>query len=375
MPPRRAALSSFRLAVPRVLVALVSWNSAAHLREAIASVPEGVPVVVVDNASSDGSANVAREAGARVIDAGANLGFGPACNRAALEGGPSETILFLNPDAALVDGARTLAALLAALDADPVVAAVAPRLEGDGQELFQLRRLPSARALVREALLVDRLFPSNAGLRRDRYLDEDRRASFDVEQPAAAALLVRRDAFEALSGFDSAFTPAWFEDVDFCARLLESGWRIRYVPGGRYTPSEFRPRSSAAWTAAVSSALPSPTAAGTTSAVTSIQSERFSQASLGVSGESARPEDAGNAKARITVANRLEQPLPICDSLRQCLMGYFPAWRMRCTNPPVWQGPARSWPAGSTSSANSAKEEWGKSGSPSKPHRSSVRSP
>ncbi|MGZ5430216.1 MAG: glycosyltransferase family 2 protein, partial [Thermoanaerobaculia bacterium] len=90
------------MTVPRVLVAIVSWNSAAHLRDAITSVPEGVPVIVVDNASSDGSAGVAREAGARVIAAGTNLGFGPACNRAALEGGPSETILFLNPDAALV---------------------------------------------------------------------------------------------------------------------------------------------------------------------------------------------------------------------------------------------------------------------------------
>ena len=234
MPPR-AALSSLGLTVPRVLVAIVSWNSSAHLREAIVSVPESVPVVVVDNASSDGSAEVARTAGACVIDAGVNLGFGPACNRAAREGGPSETILFLNPDAALVDGSRTLAALLAALDADPAVAAVAPRLEGDGQDRFQLRRLPSAHALVREALLVDRLFPNNAGFRRDRYLDEDRRAAFDVEQPAAAALLVRRDAFEALSGFDAAFTPAWFEDVDLCARLLKSGWRIRYVPEGRAT--------------------------------------------------------------------------------------------------------------------------------------------
>jgi GT2 family glycosyltransferase len=220
-------------AVPRVLVAIVSWNSAAHLRDAVASVPEGVPVVVVDNGSTDGSAEVARAAGARVIEAGANLGFGPACNLAAREGGPSETLLFLNPDAALVDGRRTLDALLAALDADPLVAAVAPRLEGDGQELFQLRRLPSLGALAREAFLVDRLFPGNAGLVRDRYLDRDRGAAFDVEQPAAAALLVRREAFESLGGFDPAFAPAWFEDVDLCARLLESGRRVRYVPEGR----------------------------------------------------------------------------------------------------------------------------------------------
>ena len=206
-----------------------------HLREAVASVPDGVPVVVVDNASSDGSAEIARSAGARVIEAGANLGFGSACNRAAREGAPSETILFLNPDAALVDGPRTIAALLAALDADPAVAAVAPRLTGDGQETFQLRRLPSMGSLFREAFLVDRLFPKNPGFRHDRYLDRDREAAFDVEQPAAAALLVRRDAFEALGGFDPVYSPAWFEDVDFSARLLESGHRIRYVPEGRAT--------------------------------------------------------------------------------------------------------------------------------------------
>lgn len=223
------------MSAPRVLVAIVSWNSAAHLAAAVKSVPEGVPVVVVDNASTDGSTEAARAAGARVIEAGVNLGFGPACNRAAREGAPSETILFLNPDAALVDGRRTLDVLLETLDADPAVAAVAPRLTGDGQERFQLRRLPSSGSLVREAFLIDRLFSGNPGFRRDRYLDRDRDTAFDVEQPAAAALLVRRDAFEALGGFDPAFMPAWFEDVDFCARLLESGRRIRYVPEGRAT--------------------------------------------------------------------------------------------------------------------------------------------
>lgn len=218
------------MSVPRVLVAIVSWNSAAHLAAAVKSVPSGVPVVVVDNASSDGSAEIARAAGARVVEAGANLGFGPASNLAAKEGAPSETILFLNPDAALRDGEATLAALLAALDADPGVAAAAPRLTGDGQEEFQLRRLPRLGAILREALLVDRLFPANAGFRRDRYLDRSRDEAFDVEQPAAAAFLVRRTSFEAVGGFDPAFAPAWFEDVDLCAKLLEHGGRIRYVP-------------------------------------------------------------------------------------------------------------------------------------------------
>ena len=70
---------------------------------------------------------------------------------------------------------------------------------------------------------------------RDRYLDRPRDAAFDVEQPAAAALLVRRADFDAVGGFDPAFAPAWFEDVDLCAKLLASGRRIRYVPAARAT--------------------------------------------------------------------------------------------------------------------------------------------
>ncbi len=218
---------------PRVAVAIVTWNSAAHVAEAVRSVPEGVPVVVVDNGSVDGSAEVAREAGARVIAAGANLGFGPACNLGAEVSAPSETVLFLNPDAALVDGRACLEALLAALDGDRTVAAAAPALTGDGQERFQLRKFPTLGSLAREALLLNRLFPDSAGLRSERYLDRPRDAPFDVEQPAGAALLVRRDVFEELGGFDAAFAPAWFEDVDLCARILASGRRLRFVPSAR----------------------------------------------------------------------------------------------------------------------------------------------
>lgn len=218
---------------PQVLVAVVSWNSAAHLEEAIRSVPPGVPVVVVDNASSDGSASLARRAGARVLEPGRNLGFGPACNLAAKEGGPSGTILFLNPDAALLDGAECLGTLLAELDRDPSLGAVAPALVGTGQERFQLRRFPTACSIAREAFLLNRLLPENRGFLRERYLDRPRDVPFDVEQPAGAAFLVRREAFEAIGGFDPMFVPAWFEDVDLCARLWKSGRKIRYVPAAR----------------------------------------------------------------------------------------------------------------------------------------------
>ena len=80
---------------------------------------------------------------------------------------------------------------------------------------------------------MNRLFPRNRGFLRERYLDRDRRVPFDVEQPAAAALLVRASVFAEVGGFDPAFAPAWFEDVDLCAKILESGYRIRFVPAAR----------------------------------------------------------------------------------------------------------------------------------------------
>jgi hypothetical protein len=220
----------------RVRAVVVSWNSEGLVGRAAASIPSPARVVVVDNASADGSAGEAERAGAVVVRLRENIGFGPACNLGAGAGAglpPAETLLFLNPDAALVDGPATLAALLAELDADPCVAAAAPVLEGDGQASFQLRRLPSLGSLAREAFLVNRLFPSNRGFLRERYLDRDRRVPFDVEQPAAAALLVRASVFAEVGGFDPSFAPAWFEDVDLCAKILESGYRIRFVPAAR----------------------------------------------------------------------------------------------------------------------------------------------
>ncbi len=220
----------------RVRAVVVSWNSAGLVGPAAASVPPPARVVVVDNASGDDSAGEAERAGAAVVRLAGNTGFGPACNlgAGALAGlPPAEALLFLNPDAALLDGRATLEALLAELDADPGIAAAAPALEGDGQGEFQLRRLPSLGSLAREAFLLNRLFPRNRGYLRERYLDRDRSVPFDVEQPAAAALLVRASVFAAVGGFDPAFAPAWFEDVDLCAKILESGYRIRFVPVAR----------------------------------------------------------------------------------------------------------------------------------------------
>ena len=80
---------------------------------------------------------------------------------------------------------------------------------------------------------MNRLFPGTGASVASGTSTATGAFPFDVEQPAAAALLVRRDVFEAVGGFDPAFAPAWFEDVDLCAKILESGYRIRFVPAAR----------------------------------------------------------------------------------------------------------------------------------------------
>jgi N-acetylglucosaminyl-diphospho-decaprenol L-rhamnosyltransferase len=141
-------------------------------------------------------------------------------------------VLLLNPDAELAGG---LAELEAACS-EPGVAAAAGLLAGeDGkpQRGFSVRRLPTAAALVFETLGLNRLWPSNPVNRRYRCLDLDLSLEQDVEQPAGAFLLFRRDAWKQLAGFDERFYPVWFEDADFCRRLSDAGYRVRFTPCAR----------------------------------------------------------------------------------------------------------------------------------------------
>jgi hypothetical protein len=233
--------------VETISIVIVSWHPGPELAACVGALARGRPaaaaagvaveLIVIDNGSPSFPADAVRTVwpDALVEVNAANRGFGPAANQgAALARG--EFLLFLNPDT-LPEG-EPFAPLLHALE-QPGVVAAAPRLlepaapRGEGQESFQLRRLPSWGHAVRQLLLIDALWPGNPGLRRDRYLDHDRERPFDVEQPAAAALAVRRSVFTGVGGFDERFVPAWFEDVDLCRRLGPRG-RIVYWPASRF---------------------------------------------------------------------------------------------------------------------------------------------
>ena len=217
-----------------VSAVVVSYNSAADLPDCLRSLrSEGVDdVVVVDNASADGSVEVVAhvDPDARVLQTGANLGFGTAANRGvAVTAG--DHVLILNPDTVVEPG--TVKALSEALDRDPGLAAVGPRLENvDGSLYPSVRRFPDLMVAFGHAFL-GLVWAANPATRRYRMLDWDHdQPSAAVDWVSGACVLVRRTAFDMVGGFDEAYF-MYVEDVDLCWRLGQAGWRIGYEPAGR----------------------------------------------------------------------------------------------------------------------------------------------
>jgi N-acetylglucosaminyl-diphospho-decaprenol L-rhamnosyltransferase len=215
---------------PPLAILIVTHNSAMQITPCVqAAVRANAEVVVIDNASSDSTVCLANAIeGVRVLANNTNQGFAAAVNQ-GVAATSAPFILLLNPDTILVDDP---APLLAAFE-QPDVGAAAGRLlddEGGVQVGMVFRRLPTPAALAAEVLGVNRLWPGNPINRRYRCLQARYDAPGDVEQPAGAFFMFRRAVWLALSGFDESFYPVWFEDVDFCCRILKLGSRIRYVP-------------------------------------------------------------------------------------------------------------------------------------------------
>lgn len=252
--------------VATISAILVSWGDADDLEAAVASLALArqamarsdlaVRLVVVGNGGGADSVRPDRILriwpDANMIVNAENIGLGPAANQAAAAAA-GDVFLFLNPDTR-AEG-DPFSALAEGFDARQEAVALAPRLldgspapeeEGadrgsrrlappgaEDQFTFQVRMLPRLSADARELLLWDHLSPNGGARRRFRYAGEDRSRPFPVEQAAAAALAVRASAFARIGGFDEAFVPAWFEDVDLCARLLPLG-QILYWPAARF---------------------------------------------------------------------------------------------------------------------------------------------
>ena len=216
-----------------VTIAVVSYETRALLERCLASLqPEWeagrASVWVVDNASSDGSAQMVAErfGWARLVASTENLGFGRAVNAVA-ERTAGEWLVAANADVELTPGA--LPALLECGARHPEAGAVAPRLVlPDGRTQHSVYAFPTLRFTALFNLGVPRLSARLA----DRLCLEGR---WDADRPRevdwaiGAFLLVRRSAFDQAGGFDPRQW-LWAEDLELGWRLAQKGWKTRYEP-------------------------------------------------------------------------------------------------------------------------------------------------
>ena len=216
---------------------VVSYNVRPQLLDTLhtlyaTSSPE-IEVVVVDNASSDGSAAAVAEQFPQttVISLEENVGFGRA-NNAGLDHSTGEFVLLLNPDVLVMDGCvRELAGFMRD---HPDVGAAGPRIERpDGRlDLAARRAFPSPSTAFYRFSGLGRLFPRSPRFNRYNLGNLPPDQLQEIDSGTAACLMVRRAAIDQVGFFD----PDYFmfgEDLDLCYRLKAAGWKVFYVPTAR----------------------------------------------------------------------------------------------------------------------------------------------
>jgi len=216
-------------------ILIVNWNTRERTLACINSIrrfePEqaGVQIIVIDNASEDGSVEAFREAcpDVDIIENKENAGFGRA-NNAGLERAAGRIVLFLNSDTEMT--ATTIPDLLEEFDGHPEVAAFGCRILGyDEMPQHSVRGFPTL-----GAYLYSDTFLGVTGLFR-RAHDRYRRKQFDFEQwqpievAMGAALAVRSEVVQEMQGFDPRFF-MYFEEADLCRRIHDAGYGLAYSP-------------------------------------------------------------------------------------------------------------------------------------------------
>jgi N-acetylglucosaminyl-diphospho-decaprenol L-rhamnosyltransferase len=213
-------------------VVIVSYRSRELLRSCLESLRAHPPsrpmrVTVVDNASSDGTAEMiaAEFPEVELIASPVNLGFATATNLGARRG-RAPYLLALNPDTAVTEGALDM--VLATLQAHPEVAVAGPRLlRPDGSlDHAAKRSFPTPLSALGHFTGAGRLPGAPGGLAAYRAPDVE---SGPVEAVNGAFMLMRRSAFEEAGGFDQGYW-MYMEDLDLCYTLAQRGWLTWYEP-------------------------------------------------------------------------------------------------------------------------------------------------
>jgi N-acetylglucosaminyl-diphospho-decaprenol L-rhamnosyltransferase len=226
---------SSALSVRDVTAVVVNHDAGDALLRCVASLRDAgvIEVIVVDNASSDGSLVRLSEAdsNAVLVPSGANLGYGRGVNLGASRA-QGEVLLICNPD--LIVDQSAIPEFLRVFDTERDVAVIGPKvLNEDGSRYPSARSFPKLGDAAGHAVL-GLLDPDNPFTRRyqlaDQLLDDVR----DVDWVSGSCMAVRRVAFTSLAGFDPGYF-MYVEDLDLCWRMHRAGWKVLYLPSATVT--------------------------------------------------------------------------------------------------------------------------------------------
>ena len=228
----------------------MNFESGPLLTETVQSLREDTSagpaeIVVVDNASTDGSVAQLRDAvsDVEVLVCPTNGGYAAGANR-GIAATRAPVVAVCNCDLRVMTGSAR--AIVSRLEAEDDLAAVGPAIENpDGTRYPSARVVPRLRDAVGHAIFGF-LKPNNRFTRRYRQLDADPDRPRDVDWVSGAAVWLRRSALEQIGGWDEGYF-MYLEDVDLCSRLRSAGWRIAFEPSGRVVhvqgaSTELRPR-------------------------------------------------------------------------------------------------------------------------------------
>lgn len=217
-----------------ITVIIVSWNARGHLRDCLHSIRQtGAScvheVIVVDNASTDGSPEMvaAQFPEVTLIRSEDNLGFARA-NNLAIKRTTGSVLALVNSDVIVHPGC--LETLAAFLDHHDSVGLVGPRVIGaDGNVQRTCRRLPTVWNTVCRSLALDRMFSNCSMLsgHEMRHFSHDVRA--EAEALSGCFCVVRTKAVDEVGGLDERYF-FYMEDVDWCKRFTDAGWKIMFIP-------------------------------------------------------------------------------------------------------------------------------------------------
>jgi N-acetylglucosaminyl-diphospho-decaprenol L-rhamnosyltransferase len=214
-------------------IIIVSWNVCDLLRKCLKSIEQGksdlnIEVIVVDNASSDGSQNMVRDEFPTVkIDAQSeNVGF-PRGNNLGLENAKGRYFLLLNPDTEVVDDALSI--LVQYLEDHPAVGLVAGQLLNPDETIqSSIRRFPTVATGLFESTWLQGLAPRRL-LDRYYFADAPTDTAVEVDWVVGACMMVRKELIEQVGLLDEAYY-MYSEELDWCKRIKSDGWQIVYLP-------------------------------------------------------------------------------------------------------------------------------------------------